>query len=349
MPDISSIWNCRRTPGCTAREISLDNVLKLILELYRAARETPTDEFQELALSMIRSQLSFPTAMWGSLEMSPTKFVMNSVHLHNEGPEILQDWAALHLHDPSVDKVVANAGRAQIVFTPEAFQDNKAMLDFTQRYGHLNNLIAAELSQGGRHGQLHAEFLALYRADRYAHFGAADQLILDQLLPHLVEARAINRMLTIGPLADGNPGLAGTRALVRPDGTLYHCGARFAGLLHEAWPALKDGRLPAELLSALLPGGEVPLPDRSIAVAATPLGSMLLLSIRRISPLHKLSRRELMVASLFGQGKSHKEIAKELNIAPSTARNFLSTIYKKLGINSKAELARITSEGFSAR
>ena len=35
----------------------------LILELYRAAEETPVEEFQELALSLIKAQLSFRTAM----------------------------------------------------------------------------------------------------------------------------------------------------------------------------------------------------------------------------------------------------------------------------------------------
>ena len=97
-------------------------------------------------------------------------------------------------------------------------------------------------------------------------------------------------------------------------------------------------------MTELVPGKEIMLEGHNIAVSTTTLGNMLLLSIRRVSPLSKLSQRELAVARLFGQGKSHKEIALQLGIAPSTARNFLGIAYKKLNINDKAELAALINE-----
>ena len=322
----------------------MDALCKLILELYRAAKETPVEEFQELALSLIRAQLSFHTAMWGACETTDDEIVVNSVYLHNEPLEILHDWASLHRHDPLVDQVLADPGRAHIGYTHETHRDAADMLDFSQRFGHINTITIADVARSHRHGHLHGEWLSLYRADKHAHFGQADQHIVEHLMPHLVEALAINRMLGADQLIHADSGLAGTRALARMDGTLYHCGKKFAGLLREIWPDLKNGRLPAKLMAMLSPGKEVMLEGHNMAVSTTTLGNMLLLGIRRTSPLSRLSQRELAVARLFGQGKSYKEIALQLDIAPSTARNFLSSAYKKLDIKDKAELAVLISE-----
>lgn len=59
----------------------------------------------------------------------------------------------------------------------------------------------------------------------------------------------------------------------------------------------------------------------------------------------KLSERELMIAKRYAGGKTYKQIAAELNIAPSTVRNHLAAIYRKLNVTNKPELIL----GLSAR
>ena len=320
----------------------MDALSKLILELYRAARETPVEEFQELALSLLKSQIPFRTALWGEGETTSDGLVMNSVHLHNEPQEILHGWASLHRHDPLTDEVLADPKRAKICHAPEAFHDVRDVLDFAQRYGHTNILAIVDMSRSHFDGHLHGGVVGLYRADKHAHFGQADQRFVEDVMPHLAEALAINRLLGAGQAAGAGP--AGTRALARMDGTLYHCGKKFAGFLREIWPELKNGQLPAELMAKLVPGREVMLPGHNIAVTTTTVGSLLMLSIRSVSPLIRLTQRELMVARLFGQGESHKEIAQRLDISPATVRNFLSAAYRKLDISDKAELAALIRE-----
>jgi adenylate cyclase len=51
-----------------------------------------------------------------------------------------------------------------------------------------------------------------------------------------------------------------------------------------------------------------------------------------------LSRREITVAGHYAAGRSYKEIARELEIAPATVRNHIAAIYRKLEINNKAQL-----------
>ncbi|PUB17233.1 LuxR C-terminal-related transcriptional regulator [Yoonia sediminilitoris] len=52
-----------------------------------------------------------------------------------------------------------------------------------------------------------------------------------------------------------------------------------------------------------------------------------------------LSQREVQIAQAYAGGQTYQTIAKTLCIAPSTVRTHLATIYRKLGVSSKLELA----------
>ena len=53
-----------------------------------------------------------------------------------------------------------------------------------------------------------------------------------------------------------------------------------------------------------------------------------------------LSEREQQIAELYIEGRTHKEIARALAIAPSTVRTHLNAIYRKLEVTSRIELLR---------
>ncbi|MFD5543970.1 LuxR C-terminal-related transcriptional regulator, partial [Streptomyces sp. NPDC127079] len=57
--------------------------------------------------------------------------------------------------------------------------------------------------------------------------------------------------------------------------------------------------------------------------------------------LATLTRRELEVARLVGTGRRTREVAGALKVSPRTIEVHLSRIYRKLGIGSRAELARL--------
>ena len=54
---------------------------------------------------------------------------------------------------------------------------------------------------------------------------------------------------------------------------------------------------------------------------------------------NELSPRESQIAESYAAGCSYQEIASDLHIAPSTVRTHLATIYRKLEVSSKVELA----------
>jgi DNA-binding CsgD family transcriptional regulator len=50
---------------------------------------------------------------------------------------------------------------------------------------------------------------------------------------------------------------------------------------------------------------------------------------------------QLKIAELTSQGKTNRQIARQLFISPHTVDTHLRRIFKKLDINSRVELARI--------
>jgi DNA-binding NarL/FixJ family response regulator len=67
-------------------------------------------------------------------------------------------------------------------------------------------------------------------------------------------------------------------------------------------------------------------------------------ALKRISgrrpPSQELTEAERRVAALAAEGRSNKEIAAALFLAVGTVESHLSRVYRKLGVRSRAELAR---------
>jgi DNA-binding NarL/FixJ family response regulator len=79
----------------------------------------------------------------------------------------------------------------------------------------------------------------------------------------------------------------------------------------------------------------------SIAVARLrDAGDGHLLGARPLSALDRLSPREHAVAAAYAAGRTHRQIAADAGISPATVRNQLQSVYAKLGVASKIELAR---------
>ena len=56
-----------------------------------------------------------------------------------------------------------------------------------------------------------------------------------------------------------------------------------------------------------------------------------------------LSRKEYIVVQMLAKGASNKEIARHLNIAPSTVNTLVGRCFEKLGANTRAEAAIVAS------
>jgi DNA-binding NarL/FixJ family response regulator len=60
---------------------------------------------------------------------------------------------------------------------------------------------------------------------------------------------------------------------------------------------------------------------------------------RLLDRTRKLSRRQQRIVALVAQGLKNREIAVQLGIGAHVVRNYISTIYDKIGVSNRVELA----------
>jgi DNA-binding CsgD family transcriptional regulator len=302
------------------------------LELYRLAQEARVAEFPDLALQMVKALVRFRSATWSTAESEP-KIQIFSVHLHNEPEEMRRDFSAVNQnHTRLVLRAARQAGRAVVTNDTLAYNnrpEEAPMRVYLKQYGHQRNLLITDRS----------DWLSLYRTDNDDPFTARDTAVIDALLPHLVEAVAINRRLALVELAGTRQRTS--RALIDRNGVFLYCGTPFFDLLRQHWHGWDEPRIPAPLLKSLERSPRARIAGGRVTVEAQPFGDALLLTAYKTSPLERLSPRERTIALEFGLGKSYKAIARELQLAPATVRNVLQKTYRKLSIDNKAALARL--------
>jgi DNA-binding CsgD family transcriptional regulator len=317
----------------------------LVLKVYRAARELPVGEFQDAALGLVRERLRFNSAVWAQGQNLQKGVAVHSAHLYNEPLEMILDWQRINDLDLVVEKVTRNVGHAQNVNARALYpgRQHSVMREFSSRYGHQNLLIIGLLLDYVRVGRC---WLALYRPDANDQYGHTEVRLLDALAPHLFEALRINR--TIGFREHGHAAdleLTDDAAIARTDGVLNYCGRGFLELLRREWPSWQGFKLPDRFLESLPRDGKHAITRGHLVVAVKAAGDLLFLRVEQSSPLRTLTPRECTAATLYAEGRSYKEIARDMGISPATVRNFLQHTYSKLHVRDKAELARILLRG----
>ncbi|MEM7545381.1 MAG: LuxR C-terminal-related transcriptional regulator [Pseudomonadota bacterium] len=114
-------------------------------------------------------------------------------------------------------------------------------------------------------------------------------------------------------------------------------------------PDMDENGLPPSLRPLARCQGKHVLPDRDLVLIShrserTEGMGLRRLTLRRLTSFDLLTRREREVAFALADGKSHKETARLLGIAPSTVRNQTQSIYAKLDVDNRAHLAAVVSE-----
>ncbi len=183
-----------------------------------------------------------------------------------------------------------------------------------------------------------ASAICLYRADAARPYSERDRGLFQALVPHLVALYDRSRIqyLTEIPFPERERNRRAA-AIVDGEGMLHGANAPFVTLLLSESPQWHGPILPRDMVAAIRATGRSAVLTRVVA-KATAVNDLFLVSLREIAPCDDLSEREWDVAVAFGDGMSHKDVARRLGIAPSTVRNHLSAVYAKLGVSNKAEL-----------
>ena len=88
----------------------------------------------------------------------------------------------------------------------------------------------------------------------------------------------------------------------------------------------------------------------SPVVAASTGGGLLLGSVDPQQELmSRLSPRQQAVLALIAEGRSNKEIAKLLSLSVGTAKNYVSSILRLLGVTRRGEAIRLATKLLAAK
>ena len=313
----------------------MDELNKVLLALYAASREVPLDQFQEAALSLLKSAVHFDSAIWGSGLLTRSGLSYHSLHLHNEPQDLAVQYEEVKHQDDAVLQLWTDAPSTTRRFhAPLLFQarDKAGIRAYAARLGHQNYIVSSERSLDT--GLAH--WIALYRVKRENQYSETERLLVAQLAPHLREALRINCVLHMERSYAGRDGYC--TAIADLKGFLHHADASFADMIHAEWPHWNGGSLPDELIQSLTRTSHG-YTGESLVLRCTWVKSLMFLKTRAKRAADSLTEREQAIALQVKQGLSHKEIARVLGVAPATVRNHVQNIHRKLGAHTNAEVA----------
>lgn len=310
---------------------TVERISQFLLELYPNAYRLPPGEFQQDTLVALRPLITFDYAAWGG-GVARNRRITDVVML-DQCDRVFSEWSSsIAAFDLYGDQVLRQLGHAVMFDDLPYYRNSVAYNEHWRRYdtAHMLTTSMADPIKG------YGSFLSLCKTDARDSFHECERHIKQLLMPHIANALQLNRQAAVKSLARSCESLA----IVNPHVGILSSGGDFDGLLR-----MELGSTVSRRLTALLPakGEKAAWQGRDIQIRFSPLGDNFLLRARTRHPTERLSPREQQVAELFSGGMSYHEVAKALNVAPSTARTHIAKIYERLGINSKANLIHALS------
>ncbi|HEX6706069.1 MAG TPA: LuxR C-terminal-related transcriptional regulator [Albitalea sp.] len=312
----------------------------LLLALYRAARELPTQAFQDHALRLIKPLLRFDTAIWGVGTRDGKTIKARAAHLHEVDPVALTEWKAINGRDKVTQLGLGNVGRTVHAHIPTLYAESAdaEYRAYAARWKR-RDMLGTAMSESTP-GDL--QWVSLYRHDAGL-YTDHERLVCESLMPHFAEALRINQ--TIEQSRDATVAqVVGERrclALADADGRLRFAHDDFLLLLRLEWTEIDEPRLPEPLVAAIAEHRTATFVGNAIKVRIRYSADLYLLDAEQKTLIDSLPPRRARIAALFAEGLSHKEIARRLRIAPPTVRNQIAAAYRDLGISSRTQLASL--------
>jgi DNA-binding CsgD family transcriptional regulator len=302
----------------------------ITLELQRLAQNKDIEHFHHTALSCMSQLLPFDSAWWGRAALIDGLPEEHNSYLYNLPPSYLADWQSIRHTDVTIGKVHDKPGQAVIVDMRNP-SNGPGLNWLGESYG-IGQLLCVVYVDPQTHLTDH---LAVYRAPEAARFTDQDCVLLNNLMLHLVAAVSANQIRTLVAMRETLTSPRNLALAVCDQRGTLHCAERgFVDLLLSEWPDWTGPCLPVAMDAQGYEG-------KHLQVEASAVGDLFLLAARSRTVLVQLSPRENDVAQGFGEGKTYKEIARDLGMSPNTVRHHIRAIYSKLGVKDKARIAHL--------
>lgn len=311
-----------------------------ILELYRAARQTPAGQFKPWVFERLHRLIEFDSGIWVT-GPHVSGHDIHSVYLDNQPMAKMESHERFKDQDFLLREHLKNPGRTHNSNTLMP-REQYTQLPIYKEHAHIYGIEHALSTAQCAPETTAITFISFYRADPEKPFTESERQLKETLTPHLVEAFTTNLFCHLHQPRQET--CAHASAICSPGGALSQAEAHFVGFLHEEWPTWKGPTLPVDLINAFAPQ-ETRFDGRRVQAAILPLNDLYHVILCHRSPLDVLSPRERSVAELLASGHPYKQIAACLSISPSTVTNHVNNIYQKLGIKSRGQLSHLCAPG----
>lgn len=292
--------------------------------LHEARRDLDGPALLDWAAEELSGIIGFDAAWLGWADMTPPSVEIIGTTVHNLPADYVAFWNVIRTQDllASDVKNMKTEGRLWAQYDRDGDRQTDGMMALADRYG-LRKLSVVTRAQDPLRPQL---FISAYRGGTSARsLDTGELTFLSCALDHMQ-----------GMLDRASDGGAGDlRLLVDTQGRPV-AGSAAALTLWSGWRD-EPGRGGATFDDFLDARGFNVLASPTALAGGHKLTELRLIPRRM---LDNFSAREREVAELIAEGFTHKEIARELGIAPTTVRNQTARIFEKAGVSSRAALTR---------
>lgn len=297
----------------------------LISRLYRSTRDIDIEHYRLWALSEVQTLISFDAAIWSTGHLSTRLFhTHTTIGLPRHFPDLLLENLAINPLRKALFNKVGFAIDMSEVIDDEAFYTSEIFQRVFKP--HQIHRILSSIHICKRTGIY--TLLSLYRFDPEERFREQEKQQHQRLLYHLVEAASHACFMSLKSDQEDHA----WHAICDRQGIYHEAEPQFMDLMEHCFAGQDSTRCPFDLHQ-----NEQRVAD--LIVRCQQLGDLYRVSIRECSPLDRLTSREQEVVEGVTQGLSFKQIARKLELSPSTVSNHLYRIYQKLNINNRSELA----------
>ena len=300
----------------------------------------PEKELKDRLMQRLRELIPFDMALWGSGHIKG--LTVHNTYLYNLPPVMMEAWEAFKHEDRLLAGMIERPGVTFDVYDFYARDERKTLEIYKQHAAVFNveNAISTAIPDPET-GLL--EIMSLYRSRADQPFSERERQNKQFVFPLMVKLWRQGQIQQIKVKFCDASGSAA--AICDSAGWLRYAEPKFIVLLKDQWPDWAGPALPAEVdavraaqIGEQFRGSEVVMEskrlDDLILVQAWPRGSLTM-----------LTPREEQIAESYAAGLTCKEIATELDLAPSTVRSHLESIYRKLEVSNKVELFQLVSQG----
>jgi len=308
---------------------------EFISQLYCKANDIPLADFATWALDLLQQIIPFDGAIWGTGHTSTEQF-----HTQTTVDVSPQIFATLKKHvdiNPIFETLLSTTGKAvdmADVLSDKHFYQSTIYKECFQPFGIERILSSIHIDD--RSGIF--TLLTLYRYDREQSFTAQEKALQNSLLFHLIKAFSHRQLLALNENTVASKKELSC-ALCDNQGIYHAVEASFLNIVEQHQHFNKQQAFPMSLFA-----GNSQTSFDNLHFIKEKFGDLYRISVRMKNPADDLSAREKQVVAGICQGSTFKQIAKELNLSPSTVSNHLYRIYDKLNIHSRSELVTLVNQ-----